>query len=105
MPETKITVQSFVKVSRARDNQGEGERWSAEQVHPTLNAFDNGDARCVCAVVHEKDEGRRTSYSMGGGQMCELSCRIEEVFHTLNHMNQAPLVAIVSKQGRKCQGV
>ena len=42
----------FVKISRARDNQGEGERWSAEQVHPTLNAFDNGDTRCVCAIVH-----------------------------------------------------
>ena len=45
----------FVKVSRARDNQGDGERWSAEQVHPTLNAFDNGDARCVCAVVQGLD--------------------------------------------------
>ena len=46
-----LNPRSFVKISRARDNQGEGERWSAEQVHPTLNAFDNGDARCVCAVV------------------------------------------------------
>ena len=44
-------INPYVKVSRARDNQGDGERWSAEQVHPTLNAFDNGDARCVCAVV------------------------------------------------------
>ena len=44
-------LASYVKISRARDNQGDGERWAVEQVHPTLNAFDNGDARCVCAVV------------------------------------------------------
>lgn len=47
-------VVTYVKVSRARDNQGEGERWAAEQVHPTLNVFDNGDVRCVCAVVHRR---------------------------------------------------
>ena len=44
-------LNPYVKVSRARDNQGDGERWAAEQVHPTLNAFDSGDTRCVCAVV------------------------------------------------------
>ena len=48
---TNAKAQTFVKVSRARDNQGEGERWAEEAVHPTLNIFDNGDARCVCAVV------------------------------------------------------
>ena len=50
-----LPARPFVKVSRARDNTGEGERWAAEHVHPTLNAFDNGDARCVCAVVHKSD--------------------------------------------------
>ena len=48
-----LNPRSFVKVSRARDPMGEGERWAEEAVHPTLNAFDNGDARCVCAVVHQ----------------------------------------------------
>lgn len=59
---TNPNINPFVKVSRARDNQGEGERWSAEQVHPTLNAFDSGDARCVCAVVSKKSMGGRQVY-------------------------------------------
>lgn len=51
MSDARGAVRTFVKVARARDDQGEGERWAEEAVHPTLNVFDNGDARCVCAVV------------------------------------------------------
>ena len=46
----------FVKVCRARGPEGEGERWAAEQVHPTLNAFDGAcETRLVCAVVHRQE--------------------------------------------------
>ena len=53
---TNAKAMTFVKVSRARDNRGEGERWAEEAVHPTLNIFDNGDTRCVCAVVQKRTE-------------------------------------------------
>lgn len=40
----------FVKVSRARAKNGDGERWDTDSVSPTLNVFDNGDTRSVTLV-------------------------------------------------------
>lgn len=40
----------FVKVSRVRAKNGEGERWDVDSVSPTLNVFDNGDTRSVTLV-------------------------------------------------------
>ena len=42
----------FVKVARAREWGGLGERWDDSEVCPTLNVFDNnGDSRAVVLVV------------------------------------------------------
>lgn len=43
--------RTFVKVSRARHKDGEGERWERQEVSPTLNLFDlSGDTR-ACTLV------------------------------------------------------
>ena len=56
MESEESSISPFVKVSRARGPEGEGERWAAEQVHPTLNAFDGAcETRLVCAVVHRQE--------------------------------------------------
>lgn len=57
----------FVKVARAPDNTGLGEKWRMEQTHPTLNIFDNGDARCVCAVLHKNPVTMYGINPQGGG--------------------------------------
>lgn len=42
----------FVKVARAREPDGLGERWAQEETCPTLNVFDNtGDTRAIVLVV------------------------------------------------------
>lgn len=42
---------TFVKVARAREKDGLGERWAEEAVAPTFNLFDCGEPRCVTLVV------------------------------------------------------
>lgn len=42
---------TFVKVARAREKDGLGERWAEESVAPTFNLFDCGEPRCVTLVV------------------------------------------------------
>ena len=54
MPTERIKgdARVFVKVSRAREWGGLGERWDESEVCPTLNVFDNnGDSRAVVLVV------------------------------------------------------
>lgn len=46
--------RTYVKVSRARHKDGEGERWADEDVSPTINLFDCGDSRSVCCIVRAK---------------------------------------------------
>ncbi len=50
----------FVKVSRAREWGGLGERWDLCEVSPTLNVFDNnGDGRAIVLIVTGKPQCRR----------------------------------------------
>ena len=45
----------FVKVARACGADGLNERWSACEVCPSLNVFDNmGDVRAVVLIVERK---------------------------------------------------
>lgn len=44
-------LKAFVKVARAMDSTGFGERWAVQEVAPTLSLFDlTGDTR-ACVVV------------------------------------------------------
>ena len=44
-------VSTFVKVSRPRGPDGDGERWAEEGTSPTLSDFDSGDSRAVTLVA------------------------------------------------------
>ena len=47
-----VNKRVFVKVARAREWGGLGERWDSSDVCPTLNVFDNnGDCRAVVLVL------------------------------------------------------
>ena len=46
-----MVTHAFVKISRARHKDGDGERWGREDVAPTLNLFDCGDARTTTIFV------------------------------------------------------
>lgn len=49
-----IPHTTFVKVSRAKGNDGLGERWARECVSPMVNLFDNtGSTRAVVLVVDD----------------------------------------------------
>ena len=47
-----VRILPIVKVGRARDSSGDGEHWRAEEVAPTVNLFDIGDARSVVLVLN-----------------------------------------------------
>ena len=61
---TGYAAPTFVKVSRARAVDGEGERWAHEETAPTLSRFDTGDARAVSLVG---DDAPTVLGSSGGG--------------------------------------
>lgn len=78
---TGSSIDAFVKVARARDKSGEGERWSREEVAPTCNAFDAGDARTTVAIIHGAD------LKQFGGTFAEVIPTI-----TATHYKDAPCV-------------
>lgn len=41
----------YVRVGRARDTNGSGEKWDVCELNPTINLFDQGDVRAVTLVV------------------------------------------------------
>lgn len=53
-------LMPFVKVARARDNTGLGERWDRCEVSPTMNVFDNsGDTRSTILVFENHAQDSR----------------------------------------------
>lgn len=62
----------FVKVSRARAKNGEGERWDVDSVSPTLNVFDNGDTRSVTLVTRKIQKMKPIYLDDQGGNVMDL---------------------------------
>jgi len=80
--------KTYVKISRARRPNGDGERWDVETVSPTLNVFDNGDTRSVTLVTRKL---QKTSYGINQQASLMYPCS-EELGQTLTVCHGAAVV-------------
>jgi hypothetical protein len=68
--EKLIKRHIYVRVGRARDSNGSGEKWDSCELSPTINLFDQGDVRAVTLVVtlntYKKDFLKKCIFPIDG---------------------------------------